>query len=103
MNIYRQGDILLKECTLPKNIEKVNCEDKIILAEGEATGHFHAINDTKNAAMFFDKNNNKIYLMITQPVELVHEEHAVIKLPISNYEVIRQREYHPEAIRTVKD
>ena len=46
---------------MPQGLQKVECEGKIILAEGEATGHFHAIKDTKNAAMFYDKNNNKIY------------------------------------------
>ncbi len=98
LNIYRQGDVLLKPInTLPENLNVVKPAGKrFILAEGEATGHHHAVNDIKNVAMFFDKVNRKIYLIVKKPADLVHEEHDKINLPIGNYEVIRQREYHPK-------
>jgi hypothetical protein len=104
MKMYRQGDVLLKEINIiPTSAIKVKCEDKIILAEGEATGHYHAIKNSPNIIMFFDKANNKMYLNILKPVKLEHEEHAVIDIEPSNYEVIKQREYTPERIVDVRD
>lgn len=34
---------------------------------------------------------------------ITHQEHDTVILPAGNYKVIRQREYHPEAIRNVLD
>lgn len=36
-------------------------------------------------------------------VALEHEEHSTIVIPPGNYQVIRQREYHPLEIRQVSD
>lgn len=101
--IYRQGDVLLREIKIPKSVTKIKCKNRIILAEGEVTGHAHAISDTRNATMFSDTENNRFYLMIIKPVKLEHEEHGAINLPIGDYEVIRQREYTPANIKTVLD
>ncbi len=104
MNIYRQGDILLVETTLPKDLTEVKIDNnKIVLAEGEATGHAHTIQKTPDNALFFDKTNNKLYLILKQAAVLEHQEHKKINLPIGNYEVIRQREYRPERIVNVAD
>jgi hypothetical protein len=35
--------------------------------------------------------------------DLIHDEHGTITLPRGSYQVIRQREYTPEAIRNVED
>jgi hypothetical protein len=37
------------------------------------------------------------------PVALEHDEHDAIHLPPGNYQVVRQREYTPEAIINVAD
>lgn len=105
MKILRQGDVLLVKIeTIPDNLIPVTPTEKgFILAEGEATGHHHAIRDIANVAMFAAKTEGKLYLILTQPNKLEHEEHSKIDLPIGNYEVIRQREYHPDAIRNVAD
>lgn len=101
---YRQGDIMLIEVN---NIPKIAVEEKInkqtiVLAEGEATGHAHKI-DNKNAALFIDKKKQQLYIILTQPNELIHDEHGKIDMPIGKFKVIRKREYTPEAIRTVLD
>ena len=105
--MYRQGDILIKsvdELDTTNLIElKRDKQDRIVLAYGEVTGHAHAIKN-KNSVLMQDKKTNKIYLMIlSNTVDLIHEEHATIKLPMGNYEVKRQREYTPERIVYVKD
>lgn len=99
---YRQGDIFLKHTSEKiENFEEIEREnERIVLAYGEVTGHAHAIK-SKNAILV--KANNKIFLMVLKPVELEHEEHAKINLPIGNYEVIRQRQYTPEEIKFVAD
>ena len=100
--MYRQGDVLLKKTDeLIENykiIERDN--ERIVLAYGEVTGHAHAIK-SKNAVLV--TTNNKIFLMVLKPVDLEHEEHAKINLPVGNYKVIRQRQYTPEEIKYVTD
>lgn len=101
----RQGDVLLKQVKIiPKNLTDVKIENnKIVLAEGEATGHAHTIKKTPDNALVFDKTNNKLYLILKKAAVLEHQEHKKINLPIGNYEVIRQREYRPERIVNVAD
>lgn len=103
--MYRQGDILIKKVkSISEELELVNRDDRerIVLAYGEATGHAHAIH-SKKANLFLDKTNNKFYLILKSDVDLVHEEHSTITLPMGNYEVVRQRQYTPERIINVKD
>ena|SRR3990167_9884875 len=102
--MYRQGDVLIREVPeIPKDVSEVEREDdRIVLAHGEATGHAHAIYN--RVAKFFEETTTKRrYLEISAPSRITHEEHAPIELPVGKYEVIRQREYTPEAIRNVAD
>ena len=104
--MYRQGDVLIVPVkALPKNLEPVDREQgRVVLAHGEVTGHAHAIKDQK-AALFRDTKLAAIFMNVSAdgPVALEHEEHATIHIPPGNYQVIRQREYSPEAIRNVAD
>ena len=100
---YRQGDVFLVRVAKPratrKSIGRVN--GRIVLAYGEVTGHAHAIKDVR-ADLF--EAAGKTYLAIDgDVVALEHEEHGTIEIPAGYYEVVRQREYHPDAIRTVAD
>ena len=102
--IYRQGDVLLVKCNeIPKQCEEVKIQDRIVLAYGEVTGHAHAIYDTKKAVLMKYANSDNFFLLITESVDLKHEEHDKINLPSGNYQVIRQREYTPEKPRYVAD
>lgn len=109
---FRQGDVLLnKVSALPQldqkkyySVEGPQIKNSIILAHGEATGHKHAIKiKNGNALLLKAANDNRFFLIITKDSELTHEEHSKISLPVGNYEVIRQREYTPEAVRWVAD
>ena len=101
--MYRQGDVLIVPVkTVPKDARPIQREGgTIVLAHGEATGHTHAI--AEPSAMFFEAAGAHRFLSLVKPARLQHEEHAPIYLPAGNYEVIRQREYTPEAIRNVAD
>lgn len=102
---YRQGDVLVipVESIPPAGkLKPVARENgRIILAHGEVTGHAHAI--TNRVAKFFETSAGERFLDLDTGVDLKHEEHGTIRLPAGKYQVRRQREYSPEAIRNVAD
>lgn len=109
---FRQGDVFLNQVNDVPELEKEQVfsvegptlKKQIILAHGEATGHKHAIKIKNNNALLFKAaNDNRFFLIVRKESDLTHEEHSKIKLPVGNYEVIRQREYTPESIRWVVD
>jgi hypothetical protein len=103
MTQLRQGDVLLicSEKQLDKKFKPVEFDNgKVILAYGEATGHAHAI-DAK-ACTLYEWQGNRL-LEVKKATSLKHEEHSPIALKPGIYEVRRQREYTPEAIRNVQD
>lgn len=104
MKIYRQGDVLIMSCKKPEGaLDPVPAEgDRSVLAHGEATGHTHSV-AAKIATLYARAKTAERYLEVTQPTELLHQEHAPIPLERGWYRVIRQREYAPSEIRYVAD
>lgn len=104
--MYRQGDVLvIPVASIPKVVEPVAREGgRVVLAHGEVTGHAHAIRD-KRAALFRDPKLMAVFMHVSgdAPVALEHDEHDTITIPPGNYQVIRQVEYTPAAIRQVAD
>jgi class 3 adenylate cyclase len=99
--VYRQGDVLLMRVeNIPAGAEEQPAKDRIVLAYGEVTGHAHAIQATEARIYSFQAER---FLRVAQEAFLRHEEHAEIKLPAGDYQVIQQREYTPEGLRNVKD
>lgn len=50
---YRQGDILLLRVeAIHEKATPVKTEGPIILAEGEATGHHHAVHETEGVTLY---------------------------------------------------
>jgi len=104
--MYRQGDVLIV-CvkSIPEHVEPIGRENgRVVLAHGEVTGHAHVIKDNR-VALFRDPKLAAVFMRVSgdTPVLLEHDEHDTISIPAGNYRVIRQREYHPEAIRNVAD
>ncbi|HEY1555783.1 MAG TPA: hypothetical protein VGF94_13185 [Kofleriaceae bacterium] len=102
--MFRQGDVLVAAvaCALPREVERVARDaGRIVLAYGEVTGHAHAIHSS--GATLWECADGARYLEVKRAVQLLHEEHATIKVPAGLYRVVRQREYSPEAIRFVAD
>jgi hypothetical protein len=103
--MFRQGDVLLVPIkAMPKRVTAVQRESgRAVLAHGEATGHAHAIKDSR-AALFRDPDMN-VFMQVggNASVALEHEEHDPIPVPPGSYRVIRQREYTPGASRDVAD
>lgn len=93
-----QGDVYVKACELPKNLELKTFDDgKTILAYGEVTGHTHRF-ETDNVKMFVAKDGSgKTYILITgEPAVLKHEEHEVLEFAPGTYEVFIARQWTDE-------
>lgn len=83
--IYRQGDLLLIQSTLPEGAVKQKTH---IILRGEATGHSHAL----VGGDIFEKDH-VMYLVVKGSGKVVHQEHDAIPLSKGVYAVRRQREY----------
>jgi hypothetical protein len=99
----RQGDVYLTkvgkvDLAQARRIAPVN--GRLILAEGEATGHHHSV-DCQTAGLF--DLTGKTVLVVDTPTVLTHQEHGAIEVAPGTYWVTRQREYSPESIRRVID
>lgn len=114
-----------------QNAKDLREAGRVILAHGEITGHAHEVVDSSAvldpaeieipAADFFEEPDGRRILLVNRPCVLRHEEHGAIALDPANptqvrqgdvflqpigpgaWEVKRQREYSPEAIRNVAD
>ena len=106
MKMYRQGDVaIIATDTIPTNLKAVRRNrGRVILAEGEVTGHAHAIIDTGAELLEgTDLDDRFLQVLAEGGVDLIHEEHDTVHLPKGSYIVRGQREYSPEAIRRVAD
>lgn len=95
MAMYRQGDVLLVrvETTPSQGEEPRDGQGRIVLAEGEATGHAHAIHHSGARLVGSRLDERFLEVLAEGGVDLVHEEHATIHLPSGSYQVILQREW----------
>ena len=101
MNQVRQGDVLLVRVSkLPPQAKPVGRKGakRIILAEGEATGHAHAI-ETDTAKLLEDALGRR-FLIVTKAEQLVHEEHDTLRIEPGIWRVVRQQEYIPDEQKT---
>ena len=89
----RQGDVLLVEIpAIPREARMKRRDGRIVLAEGEATGHAHAIHE-KDAREF--RHGEERFLLTRSRAQLIHEEHAPIVVPPGAWRIVQQREYAP--------
>lgn len=101
MNIFRQGDVLIRKIRKAPKGERKAITDGI-LAHGEVTGHAHRVADLEQAELY--NCGDGMYLSVGEGgVSIVHDEHAPIVLPAGEFQVIRQMEYAPAEIRNVAD
>ena len=90
---FRQGDVLVVAVpAIPADAVREPRRGRLVLAEGEATGHAHAI--TEPDAREFRVGEER-FVLVRSAAQLIHEEHATIDLPPGAYRVVIQREYGP--------
>lgn len=104
----RQGDIHLRKASAPSRAVKVARQSRrVVVAEGELTGHHHSIADAGVEQLTLpgktDDDAAFLRVLAEAGVSLTHQEHGAITLPKGDWEVVRQREYTPEEIRRVAD
>ena len=100
--IVRQGDVLLVSVeAIPGESKRATTEgSRLVLAEGEATGHAHVVLGAGRLYLSgVERGTSGTYLLVEEPATLVHDEHDAIGLEPGAYEVRRQREYIPPAPR----
>jgi hypothetical protein len=99
----RQGDVLVTPiATIPASAKPTKAKRRVVLAEGEVTGHMHAI-DFKASQMHVFTDGPELYLRVKTPVVLTHQEHAPVTIEPGDYMVKRQVEVWLDEVRKVAD
>ena len=111
--MYAQGDLLIERVNdvVPSGtMISPDATGALVLAEGELTGHRHAI--FERATMFRDDALARevpagLYVGHVKveggPATILHQEHAPIALSEGTYRVRRQRELEPKDAAIVAD
>lgn len=87
----QQGDVVLKRIAeLPAGEQKIISKGKLVLAEGEVTGHFHGIEESESELI---QIGDQILLNLANTATLTHQEHGPITLEAGLWEVGRVQEY----------
>jgi hypothetical protein len=102
---YQQGDVLLKRVTgvlfdgCPIEPSK---NGRLIIAEGEHTGHAHAL---KECDAVIRVKNGKRYVITENGFTITHEEHLPIKVAPGVYEIgiVQEYDHFAEEARNVAD
>ena len=102
---YQQGDVLIKAVEeIPdgaKAAKPVN--GRLVLAEGEATGHAHAIEVQEGVELM--TLADALFLKVGLPVTVTHEEHKPVTIAPGTYQVgiVREYDHFAEEARDVVD
>lgn len=92
---YRQGDVfLIGNAIIPSNAIEIPRDPQrcCVLQNSQVTGNAHRVES--NAAKMFAAGDAR-YLRVVEAVDLVHDEHTAIGLPIGDYQIIIHHEYEP--------
>ena len=85
--ILQQGDVLIE--TVNKIPERAKPRKDRVLAEGEATGHFHRAGEGATVL----EDGDDLFLLVKKECQVTHEEHGTITVPPGEFRVRRVREY----------
>ena len=102
-NTAQQGDVCLKKLTaLPTGNTKVISKNKIVLAEGETTGHYHGLMEKDSELLEIDGVR---ILNLKKKSTLTHQEHKPITLDAGIWQVgiVNEFDYFSHMQRKVVD
>lgn len=91
-HFLQQGDVLMKQVDLPAEALKEGTKvDRNILAEGEATGHYHqAVGEGVKVVEF----EGATFLHAPNGAEVTHQEHHTTTLPPGDYKIDGVQEFN---------
>ncbi len=97
----RHGDLWFRR--IEKLPEGLKAKKTNIVAEGEVTGHAHAL--VGEGFSLYEDVKGVLYLSVNVPTEITHEEHGIKEIPQGVYVVEKEREFDPftEEINRTKD
>lgn len=104
MKYLQQGDVLFFMVESVKGKEVKSEKRGFVFAEGEHTGHYHAIKETEGVKVY--EENGVKYVRVEKENAIVkHQEHKEIVLPKGDYRIDIVKEFDPfeEKIRQVRD
>jgi hypothetical protein len=99
----QQGDVLLRKLDgMPEGKYKVLQRKRVVVAEGEKTGHCHVIED-KDAELI--QMGDKILLSLKNSAVIEHQEHGPITVEPGVWEtgIVREHDYYSQMVRPVAD
>ena len=86
MKIFRQGDLVFRQVD---EVAEGKPLDKLVIAEGEVTGHHHVLIAEAGSLI----RGNKTKFTLTGKAKLVHPEHDTIPFSIGTYIVLTEKEH----------
>jgi hypothetical protein len=111
--LFAQGDILIEQVG---DLERTGApvaagtDGAVVVAEGEETGHRHAIYDRvtlfRDDSLARDIPSNLYIGHLTvedASARLLHPEHATVTLPRGTYRLRRQRQVEPMDVQPIAD
>ena len=107
----QQGDVLLHKLDDFKadpNAKQVAPKNgKLVLAEGEATGHAHPItlDNESDVKLYTIGEILTLTVESTAGTELDHQEHSTVNIPAGSYRVgaVQEYDYIEQEARSVRD
>lgn len=99
----QQGDVTIRRIeAMPEGTAKSISKGRCVLAEGEATGHAHIVEDTEAELI---QIGERILLKLGRAATVIHEEHKPITLQPGIWEIglISEYDYLSEMARNVAD
>jgi hypothetical protein len=104
MSFVQQGDVLIKGINeMPKGLKKEERKQRgYVLAEGEVTGHYHAIADEID---LFSNEDGTLFMKNEKEVVVTHDEHKPVKIPAGIWEIgiVQEYDHFAEEARNVAD
>jgi len=95
MNQIRHGDVFLMRVPAPAGEAPAVCEQEIVLAAGETTGHAHRI----RGLLAQTRTDGAEEIVVASPAPLSHEDHGTIIVPPGWYEIRHQGTLLRERVR----
>jgi len=105
---FQQGDVLLKSIdSVPSDAKDVAPRGRgLILAEGEVTGHYHAVpmEEVDDDIHMYEKNGT-LYLSSTKDFTVEHDEHHTQSIPAGTYKIgiVKEYDHYEDEIQKVRD